>query len=74
MFSPNISSKENGENYEQFCKYELINFCLYIEDIGSAYDRLAKNDELKKLWKPFKANLAEKNSTVPSTVSKQFQN
>ena len=40
MFSPEISSKEDGENYGQFCKYELIEFCPCVDNIENAYNKL----------------------------------
>ena len=42
MFRPNISAKEDDEIYGQFCKHELIKFCLYLDNVESAYDVLLK--------------------------------
>ena len=53
MFTPNILSKEDGENNEIFCKYEWIKYCPYVEYIENVYDRLNENDKLRELQEAY---------------------
>ena len=57
MFIPNVSTKEDGEKYAQFCKHELFKFCLYIDNIENGYDGSIKEEDLIMLWEKYKAGL-----------------
>ena len=48
MFNPNIPSKEDGKNYGQFCKYELIKCFPYVDNIENMYNDLIKDEKLKE--------------------------
>ena len=74
MFILKLLSKEDGENYGQFCKYELIKHRLYVGVIENASDGLTKNNDLIKFWRNYQAELVCNKITVPGTVSKMFQN
>ena len=74
MFSPNISSKEDGENYTQFFKYALIKFDPCVDSIENTYDGLSEDSELTKIWGIFQTKLSQNNIDVPDTVSKLFEN
>ena len=51
MFSPHLSSKEDGKNYREFCKYESIKHKPYVDNIENAYGICTENFELVKLCK-----------------------
>ena len=70
IFSPNISSKEDGEKYGQFCKYKLIKFCPYVDSIiENANDGLTKCPKLTKKLETCQIELSEKYIIVPHTAS-----
>ena len=73
MFSPYLSSEEEGENFGEFCKYELIKYRPYVGEIENAYNSLTDNSEIKQLWKDHQAYLKSNDCPVPGTVSKLFQ-
>ena len=53
-FNPTIFSREDNENYRQFCKYSFIRFCHYVDCIENECDKLNENSELKKkLWETY---------------------
>ena len=41
--------KEDSKNYVKFCKYELIKFCPYVDNIEDAYDGLTEDDNSSNL-------------------------
>ena len=49
IFSPDISKKEDGENYAPVLKYELIILCTYVDHIENVYDVLNEEDDLIEL-------------------------
>ena len=58
---------------DNFIKYGLIKFCLYIDDIKNEYDKLTENHKLKELWKAYQVELGEKSITIPGTVNNRFE-
>ena len=73
IFSPHLSSKEDGKNCGELCKYELVKHKPCVGDIENVYYKCTEDCNLIKLWKDYQAELVAKDIPVPNTVNKLFQ-
>ena len=73
MFTQVLSKDLAGENYNEFCRLNLIKYRPFVECVENAYDKLTDGKELFKVWEQVSSDLLQSGKVLPGNLRREFE-